>query len=123
MNCPCASNKTFEECCEVIHKDIKMATTAEQLMRARYSAFVMHNIDFIYNSFHPTTRRFQRKQDIEKWAVESKWMQLNLIASTQNTVEFEAHYMDLTFEIHVHHEKSTFRKANNIWYYVDGTIF
>ncbi|WP_333802368.1 YchJ family metal-binding protein, partial [Sphingobacterium multivorum] len=37
-----------------------------------------------------------------------------------HTVEFEAHYLDPQMEVHIHHEKSTFKKQGDLWYYVDG---
>ena len=37
--CPCGLDKTYTDCCEIIHKDISKATTAEQLMRSRFVAF------------------------------------------------------------------------------------
>lgn len=123
MQCPCNSNNSFNECCEVIHKDLSKATTAEKLMRARYSAFSVKNIDFIYNTFHPTTRRFQSKKSIEDWANETKWFQLEIIKSSANIVEFKAHYLDINMENHIHHEKSNFKKgSDNNWYYVDGVL-
>ena len=120
--CPCNSTKNYEECCQIIHKNPKNAQTAEQLMRARYSAFVFHQIDFIYNTFHPNTRRYQNKIDIQNWATESKWMQLEIVKSTNNTVEFRAHYLDMNNNVQIHHEKSNFKQLQNVWFYYDGKI-
>lgn len=122
MNCPCGSSKEYNICCERVHKDLTEATTAEMLMRARYSAFVKQNIDFLYQTYHPKTRKFQNKNEIKQWATESKWMHLVILHSTTNTVEFEAHYLDDRMETQVHHEKSNFKKNQDLWYYVDGTI-
>lgn len=118
--CPCGSGNTYSECCQQIHLSHANATTAEALMRARYSAFVVRHIDFLYNTFHPSTRRFQNKQAIGQWAQENKWMQLSILKSTPHTVEFEAHYLDPQMEVQIHHEKSTFKKQGDLWYYVDG---
>lgn len=119
-SCPCGSASTFGECCLPIHDSHAKATTAEMLMRARYSAFAVGNIDFLYNTFHPTTRRFLNKPAIQQWAAENKWMQLNILKTTFSTVEFEAHYLDAAMEVQIHHEKSTFKQQGNLWYYVDG---
>ena len=48
--CPCGSGKTYSECCESIIKGKAKAKTAEALMRARYTAYEKHEIDFIINS-------------------------------------------------------------------------
>jgi len=118
--CPCCSGSAFSECCQLIHLSPAKAQTAEALMRARYSAFATADIDFLYNTYHPTTRRFQNKNSIQQWAMENKWMQLVILKSTIHTVEFEAHYLDANMEVQVHHEKSTFKKQGELWYYVDG---
>ncbi len=122
QQCPCNSQKEYSECCGKIHQDPKNAASAEQLMRARYSAFVRQEIDFIYNTFHPTTRRFQNKKDIAIWAQENKWMQLEIVQSSTHTVEFKAHFLDMDGQVQIHHEKSTFKQQQNCWYYVDGKI-
>ncbi|MFZ4861817.1 YchJ family protein [Sphingobacterium sp. Mn56C] len=122
MLCPCGSDLDFTACCQPIHTGSKDAQTAEQLMRARYAAFSMHNIDFIYNSFHPSTRRFQQKNAIEQWAKENKWMQLAVLKTTATTVEFEAHYLDPDLNTQIHHEKSTFKQLHGRWFYLDGII-
>ncbi|WP_293884521.1 YchJ family protein [Sphingobacterium sp. UBA1498] len=120
--CPCGTGITYGECCRQVHRFHAKASTAEALMRARYSAFVKKEIDFLYHTFHPSTRRFQNKQAIGQWAMENKWMQLNILKSTLHTVEFEAHYLDAQMHVQIHHEKSTFKKQGDLWYYVEGTV-
>ncbi len=122
MTCPCGSDIEKDKCCVLIHNDISLACTAEQLMRARYTAYTMHHIDFIYESFHPTTRRFQDKIEIKYWAQENRWTGLEIINFTKNTVEFKAHYLDKESNPCVHHEKSTFKEFQKKWYYLDGII-
>ena len=122
MICPCNSSLEYSNCCEIIHNDLSKAQTAESLMRARYSAFSLHLIDFLYNTFHPDTRRFQSKKEIENWAKENKWMQLEIIKYTTNTVEFKTHYLDRDLQTHIHHEKSNFKLFQNKWYYYDGIL-
>jgi SEC-C motif-containing protein len=120
--CPCGSENTYNDCCNIIHQDLQKATTAEELMRARYTAYVTYNIDFIYNTYHTSTRGYQNKKEIENWAKECKWMFLEIVKSKLNTVEFKAHYVDGTMNTYVHHEKSTFKQVQDKWYYVDGVI-
>ena len=118
--CPCGSGMEYKSCCELIHLNVQAAQSAEQLMRARYSAYVKHNIDFIYQTFHPQTRRFQSQKTIAQWATENKWMGLEIIHATKQTVEFKAHYLDAELKAQEHHEKSTFKQSQGIWYFVDG---
>lgn len=118
--CYCGNTLPYENCCKRIHLDQKEAKTAEHLMRARYSAFVVQDIAFLYKSFHPSTRKFQNKIEIEIWAKESKWIQLQILFSNSHIVEFEAHYLDIQQNLQIHHERSNFKQIDGLWYYVDG---
>lgn len=91
MGCYCGNEEDYATCCEKIHTNTRKAETAEELMRSRYSAFVVHNIDYLYNSVHPKTRKLQNKSEIELWAVSNKWMKLEIIKSSKSTVEFKAY--------------------------------
>ncbi|MDQ6967588.1 MAG: YchJ family metal-binding protein, partial [Mariprofundaceae bacterium] len=52
--CPCGSNKPFASCCRpIIAND--SASTAEQLMRSRYSAFVLGDAEYLLKTWHPDT--------------------------------------------------------------------
>lgn len=118
--CPCGSNMAYAECCQLIHDNPSAATTAEQLMRARFTAFSKGLIDFIYLTFHPDCRRLQNKAAIAQWAQENKWMQLEILRSDSSHVEFKAHYLNNQLHAEVHHEKSTFKKAKGNWYFLKG---
>ncbi len=120
--CNCGSSLPYADCCSKVHSNLAAAKTAEQLMRARYTAFTLQLIDFLYDSFHPSSRRYQSKQDIRQWAQANKWMQLEIIQASTHTVEFRAHYLDAQFQTAVHHEKSNFKKVQGLWYYVDGQL-
>jgi uncharacterized protein YchJ len=48
--CPCASGKTYAECCKLVHEDIRSARKPEQVVRARFSAQVLGNMDFFRQS-------------------------------------------------------------------------
>jgi len=55
--CPCGSGATYAVCCEPIISGAQPAATAEQLMRARYSAYVGVEMDFVFESTHPDHRQ------------------------------------------------------------------
>ena len=54
--CPCASGKTFGECCGPILNGDRKAATAVELMRARYSAYAVGNVEFLFESSGPEVR-------------------------------------------------------------------
>ncbi|WP_262914002.1 YchJ family metal-binding protein [Polaribacter sargassicola] len=62
MKCPCNPSKSYDDCCKKAHLNIHSVTTPEVLMRSRYSAFVMANIDYLQKSHHSKTRPSKRKK-------------------------------------------------------------
>jgi len=56
-NCYCGSGVTYSNCCKPIIGGVQSAETAEQLMRARYSAYVGAKMDFIFETTHPDHRQ------------------------------------------------------------------
>lgn len=65
--CPCGSGLGYMNCCGKLHREIKAYAdaTAEQVVRARYSAYAKREVDFIVGSTHPLNKNFI--SDIEHW--------------------------------------------------------
>ena len=66
-DCPCGSGLGYMKCCGKLHKDSKAYAnaTAEQVVRARYSAYSKREVDFIVGSTHPLNKNFM--SDIQHW--------------------------------------------------------
>lgn len=125
--CFCGREKTYKICCGEIHLGLKNPSCAEDLMRSRYSAFVLGLGDYLNNSHHINTRNESEKEAIENWAKSVKWIELKVINSTLGTekdevgtVEFKAYFKQGLFK-KVIHENSTFKKVDGRWYYL-GSI-
>ena len=119
-NCYCGNSIPFQDCCEPYIKGITNAPTAKKLMRSRYSAFATGAADYLVNTTHISKRRLHNKKDILAWSQANKWLKLEVLASTENTVTFKAYYLDENLKAQVHYEHSTFKFENNRWFYVDG---
>lgn len=128
--CPCGSGKTYDTCCEPIIKGKTKAATAEELMRARYSSYVKHEIDFIINSCEEgeNIAEIDRKAT-EKWSRESTWHGLKILRTEnggvndeEGVVEFEATYTEKNGIRDVHHETGYFKKVNGDWFYSAGNL-
>ena len=78
-NCPCGSGSDYAACCEPIITGKKTAETAEQLMRARYSAHEKVAVDFIFETTHPDHREGYDHKGTKKWAEESEWHGLEIV--------------------------------------------
>lgn len=123
-SCPCASGAAFADCCEPVIKGERESETADELMRARYSAFATGAIEFIVASTHSRTRREVNIQDTTEWSQSSVWHGLEIIETknvgdNQAHVSFDAHFTQQGKEQH-HREKSLFEREDGKWRFVTG---
>lgn len=126
--CPCGSGKPKADCCGPILDGARKPATAEQLMRARYSAYAVADIDFLYNTSGPDVQREFDPESSRRWAEGSEWKGMEVIATeggaesdSEGTVEFVARYSvnGTDFE---HHERSTFQRLDGDWKFIDGEL-
>jgi SEC-C motif domain protein len=122
--CPCGSAKEFTSCCQLLI-DGGAAAGPEDLMRSRYTAFVMKNLDYIAATTDPQAIGEFDFVATREWAEKSEFHKLEILNSSnegnKGTVEFKAHYRMDGAE-HVHHELSKFRKHQGIWYFRDARL-
>jgi len=125
-NCYCNRPQSYDTCCGVVHKNILKASSAEDLMRSRYSAFVVGNGDYLMESHHSTTRSVKEKKSLIKWSKSVEWIKLEIIDTskgtvndTEGTVEFKAFYFN-NGVLEVIHENSMFVKENGYWVYLNA---
>jgi len=126
VECPCSSQKKYEDCCAPFHEGKKAPATAEELMRSRYSAFVKHEIDYIVDTHHPETRSSVDKDEIEVWAKDSDWKGLEILGTqagqsgdVEGLVDFVANYEAKGEEV-THKERSLFKKHEGTWYFFNA---
>ena len=126
MSCHCGKPESYEKCCGPIHSGEVLAKSSEDLMRARYSAFCVKDIDFLAESLDPQNRSDFSRTDTETWANNATFTGLEIIKSSDNgnkgQVEFKAHYT-IGADAYVHHELSVFRNQAGEWFYKSGKIF
>jgi len=121
--CPCGSSKQLFACCEPFILEKELANSAEQLMRSRYSAYVVGAIDYLVDTTHISTRANYKRKDIENWSKSTKWLGLEILHATESTVEFKAFFEGENNTKETHYEKSNFAFENGKWYYVDGVFY
>lgn len=125
-SCPCNPEKTYQQCCQRYHNGTT-PSTAPALMRARYSAYVLHNIAFIKNTSLPAQQAHLDTDAIAQWSQNSQWLGLEInqtsLAPDQRhaTVEFIAHWQDAQGQ-HQHQESSLFIKLGTHWYFYDPNV-
>ena len=126
--CPCASEKTYANCCQLLHRGEAIAQTAEQLMRSRYSAYALKLIDYLVVTTHPDKRTPELRKSVADWAEQVKFFRLEIISTRQGLaadkigkVEFIAHYRHQG-ENQQLCEMSRFKRYRKNWVYLDGEI-
>ena len=126
--CPCASGKPFGECCGPILDGSRKAATAAELMRARYSAYAVCNVDFLYASSGPEVREEFDEKTTHEWSKSATWQGLEVVETEkggpdddEGYVAFVAHY-SANGQTCEHREKSYFKKLDGEWRFIDGEI-
>lgn len=132
LTCPCQSGNLYQDCCQPLHEWHTLAETAEQLMRSRYSAFVLQDIEYIVKTTVPMQQVLLDKNAISDWAKNTSWVGLTVlqhqtIGKRHAQVEFKAFFQSEQGE-DCHHELSTFVKIQpNLqtpakWFFLDPTL-
>jgi SEC-C motif-containing protein len=123
MECPCGSGNKYEACCSLIISGNQTATTAEQLMRSRYTAYTCLDVKYLLSTWHVSTRPPELVLDAES---KPQWLGLKIVNCTDGqpgnssgTVEFIARYR-INGRAQRLHEVSRFSQENGRWYYLDG---
>lgn len=121
--CPCNPKALYHNCCEPYHNGAQYPEQPESLMRSRYSAYVLHNIDYLKLTWHSSTcpDDFGEMNDI-KWL----GLKINHVSENQDLqeyfVEFIARYKDKTNNGKAEkiHENSRFIYEDLKLVYIDG---
>jgi len=120
QTCPCGS-ASYAQCCGRYHDGLP-AETAEQLMRSRYSAYVLNLMEYILGTWHASTRPAPEELSQDP---QSKWLGLevkkHVPAADGATVEFVARYK-VGGKAYRLHEISNFIREDGKWFYVNGTF-
>ena len=127
LPCPCGRLSprrqalALVDCCGryLDHFDRTPAPDAEQLMRSRYSAFVLQRRDYLLATWHPA----QRPSTLE-FESGAQWLGLEVrrhrvLDAAHAEVEFVARYRVAGKAVRLH-ENSRFVCEDGRWYYVDG---
>lgn len=121
--CPCGSGNKYPACCSRYHKGKIYPTTAEVLMRSRYTAYVIGDAQYLYRSWHESTRpSLQILRDSGPQAFTTLKI-VSVTAGGENdntgTVEFIATYGNQGKSVE-HHENSKFGRVKGRWVYIEA---
>lgn len=114
--CPCGSGEAYGQCCAPLHLGSRQARTPGELMRSRYSAYVLWLPDHLLRTWHPRTR----PESLEP-TPGLVWTGLEILDEQDDRVEFVAHCR-VGGRAERLHERSTFAQRAGRWFYVDGVV-
>lgn len=123
--CPCDSGTEYSLCCQPYLNASQHPTKPAQLMRSRYSAFVLHNADYLVSSWHPTRRYQGLVSELSEGFGSAEWLGLTIFEESPGKEDNEAYVSFVArFQekgnLKAIIERSRFLKENDQWYYVDG---
>lgn len=122
--CPCGSKSAYANCCQPYIENTKPAPTPEALMRSRYTAFVVQNVDYLLETMKgPLLEHFDPNETLA-WIKNVTWVGLTVMKTKQKSdtlgfVSFDAAFDQNNERKHIC-EKSEFHRIDDRWYYVGG---
>jgi len=132
--CPCASGRRLKRCCGPYHAG-RPAPSPEALMRSRFSAYALGDVDYIVATTDPEGDAFQHPEatwrpQIDAFCRQTRFVRVRILGTgdlpAQGShpmafVRFRAELtqggQDASFE-----EKSRFRQVDGRWLYRDGLV-
>lgn len=121
--CTCGSATPFTACCLPILHGERLPGTPAELMRSRYTAYVVGDADHLWRTWHPRTRPDDLTLDGGP-----AWSGLTIHQATgggpddaTGTVEFTATWDGPDGRGQMH-EISRFARRAGRWFYLDGVV-
>ena len=117
--CPCGSplHKGYDDCCGPLLRGERQAETAEELMRSRYTAYAVGDLDHVWRTWHPRTRPTEVTP-----TPGLEWRGLTVLRTEAGgadddtgVVEFRAEHGSPDGTLH---EVSEFARRGGRWFYV-----
>jgi SEC-C motif-containing protein len=130
MYCYCCSGKLFKDCCQPLLEGHVKAANGSALMRARYSAYCLKNIEYIFATYHPDQHFSNTRTQIAEFAFSVHFVNLIITScsdpinkddATTCQVSFIAKYINGN-KLETLMEQSRFVWVEGRWYYYDGDV-
>ncbi|MCL1888468.1 MAG: YchJ family metal-binding protein [Kiritimatiellaeota bacterium] len=81
--CPCASGKTFPECCEPFLLGHALPATATELMRSRYTAYALSAVDYLHDTSSPRVQKEFDAANTKNWSQSALWTGLEIVRESK----------------------------------------
>lgn len=127
--CPCGSGLFYPDCCQRFYQGA-LPENALQLMRSRYTAYVLDKPDYIIHTTHPASPQYNVNKFL--WKKQLSQFSKNSVFNGLQILDFKEHetLATVTFTAYIHQqerdatftEKSFFEKKGNSWLYRGGHL-
>ncbi len=121
-------DEATEARCRAIIAGEAEAETAEELMRSRYAAYALCEVDYILSTHAPEAQDDVDREGIEEWSKSSEWLGLEVVESVGGGKDDETGEVEFIAKFRVqgadqvHHERASFRKHEGKWLFVEGDM-
>ncbi|GAB3589129.1 YchJ family protein [Calidifontibacter terrae] len=117
--CPCDSLLPYDACCGPLLTTERLAQTAEELMRSRYTAYFYGNREHLWRTWHPRTRPTEVTLDHD-----TVWTGLTVQETEAGGPDDDAGIVEFTatYEGGQLHERSSFARRGGRWLYLDAVL-
>ena len=121
--CLCGLKGRFETCCLPLIKGERRASTPEQLMRSRYSAFASQHYQYILETYIGKDKQNSQASELAEDYDGVKWVKLSIASTeyqpndTMGYVTFSA-YFGMKGKLFILTERSKFEKIDDAWFYL-----
>lgn len=122
--CLCGSGIEYAQCCGPFHSGAKKPATALALMRSRFTAYALHNADYLVATWDATVRPesiYFAKETVAWQRLEIGKTKKGGSKDAKGVVEFKAYYLQ-DGEEYVMTEISQFTQRAGGWFYLDGLV-
>jgi len=130
IDCACGSGKTYGRCCKGLHTMARIPRMAEELLRARYSAYAYNLPSYIMRTTEKNAREFDRRawrREIETFCRLYRFdgginiLEENMTGPDGCSITFRANLLERGAPLHFV-EMSKFNRIEGIWYYSHGKL-
>lgn len=125
MACFCGKSKAFFECCQPYILGVSLPSTAEELMRSRYSAFSTGSLAYLIQTTHPECRDAGLANSIMGWISQvSSWDRLEILSARKGGPKDDRGWVEFRVYFHqngvpqIMKENSEFSRVEGRWVYL-----
>ena len=123
--CPCDSGKKYKKCCRIYHSRQQKPPTPEALVRARYAAYALGEIDFIIQTTHPESphygeNSYRWRASLESYSFRNLFSGLKILSAEEDRVTYQATIFALGAYDQSFIENAVFKLLDGHWLYYDG---